>query len=89
MKYQATLSILAGTAVMAAAANQDVAPLDANGKPFPAVWVQVAATSYYCYDDNCARAVTGTRTATDVPNQSVRMADCSAYMQTTVTPPPT
>ncbi|KAK8095024.1 hypothetical protein PG997_001709 [Apiospora hydei] len=69
--------------------GQDAAPLDANGKPFPAVWVQVAETSYYCYADNCARAVTGTRTAADMPNQSVRMADCSSYMTTTVTPPPT
>ncbi|KAK8009546.1 hypothetical protein PG991_012097 [Apiospora marii] len=63
-------------------------PLDADGKPFPAVWVYVAETSYYCYADNCARAVAGTRTAADMPAPSVRQADCSSYMHTTVTPAP-
>ncbi|KAK8108278.1 uncharacterized protein PG998_010291 [Apiospora kogelbergensis] len=52
----------------------------------PGVWVQLAETSYYCYADNCARAVTGTRTAADMPAQSIHRADCSSYMTTTVTP---
>lgn len=84
MKYLVALSILAGS--LAAADNQEPAPLDANGNVFPGVWVQLAETSYYCYADNCARAVTGTRTAADMPAQSVRRADCSRYMTTTVTP---
>ncbi|KAK8026276.1 hypothetical protein PG990_004099 [Apiospora arundinis] len=85
MKYLVALSLLAGSL---AAVDQEPAPLDENGVPFSAEWVQVAETSYYCYADNCARAVTGTRTAADMPAQSVRRADCSSYMQTTVTPPP-
>ncbi|KAK8076880.1 hypothetical protein PG996_003050 [Apiospora saccharicola] len=84
MKFPAALLILAGSVM---AADQDPR-LDANGNPFPAVWVQVAETSYYCYADNCARAVTGTRTAADMPPQASRMADCSSYMHTTVTPAP-
>ncbi|KAK8087461.1 hypothetical protein PG994_002435 [Apiospora phragmitis] len=92
MRYLSALSILAGAgAVMAAdpnSADPDSPPLDEDGKPFPGVWVQVASTSYYCYADNCARAVTGTRTNTDMPRQSVRMADCSRYMLTTYTPAP-
>ncbi|KAK8133375.1 hypothetical protein PG984_005387 [Apiospora sp. TS-2023a] len=84
MKFPAALFILAGSVM---ADDQDP-PLDANGEPFPAVWVQVAETSYYCYADNCARAVTGTRTAADMPPQASRQADCSSYMHTTVTPAP-
>ncbi|KAK6824538.1 hypothetical protein PG987_012032 [Apiospora arundinis] len=64
MKYMVALSLLAGSL---AAVDQEPAPLDENGVPFSAEWVQVAETSYYCYADNCARAVTGTRTAADMP----------------------
>jgi hypothetical protein len=38
-----------------------------------------------CNDDNCARAVTGTRPG-KVPDVTSRMADCSSFMQVTVTP---
>lgn len=41
-----------------------------------------------CNADNCARAVTGTRSG-KMPDVSSRMADCSSFMLATVTPEPT
>ncbi|KAK1659739.1 hypothetical protein BDP55DRAFT_678925 [Colletotrichum godetiae] len=38
-----------------------------------------------CNNDNCARAVTGTRAGIPVDISS-RRSDCSSYMQTTVIP---
>lgn len=38
-----------------------------------------------CNADNCARAVTGTRSG-KVPDVTSRMEDCSSFMQVTVTP---
>jgi hypothetical protein len=38
-----------------------------------------------CNADNCARAVTGTRTG-KMPDVTSRAADCSSFMLVTVTP---
>jgi hypothetical protein len=40
-----------------------------------------------CHADNCARAVTGTRPGKK-PDVTSRIADCSSFMLTTVTPEP-
>lgn len=38
-----------------------------------------------CNADNCARAVTGTRSG-KLPDETSRIADCSSFMLITVTP---
>jgi len=47
----------------------------------------ITTSNASCDADDCARAVTGTRTG-KVPNISSREADCSSFQITTVTPAP-